>query len=283
MGIIGSAFLGYKRVFGAGGDNIPTSGGSIVYDGDYIVQTFTSTDTLSVSANITNVDILLIAGGGAGGAGTTISGCGTRVGGGGGAGGMIYITGSSITSGSYPVTIGNGGIADTTSNPSAIPEKGGDSIFDIYTAFGGGGGGRRGVPERSASDGGSGGGGVFMETGTSYLGLGANALQTGSNGFGNDGADSYGSMVCGPYTLTSTSGGGGGAGGGTTTEVGGAGKTISITGTAIEYAKGGYGGNTTQTTTARSYGDGGHGFFFPNERDGDGGDGILILRYPLTQ
>lgn len=276
---MGQAYLGYKSVYGGKPDNVPTSGGDIQIKDGYVIQTFTSLDTLVVDATINDVDILLIAGGGAGGQGATVSGCGTRVGGGGGAGGMIYITGSTLTADSYPITIGAGGIGSTGS-VGEYTENGEDSTFNGLTAFGGGGGGRRNTIS-SGSNGGSGGGGVYAENYSPEFQAGGLTLQTGSGGFGNDGADSFGSIVCGPYPSTSTSGGGGGAGGGTTTEVGGIGKTISITGTAIEYAKGGYGGGESPTTTARNYGDGGHGFYWPNAQNGDGGNGILIIRYPL--
>ena len=69
------------------------SGGTITYDGDYAIHTFTSSGTFISTADL-SINILVVAGGGAGG-----SGGGTQMysAGAGGAGGVSYREGYSLS------------------------------------------------------------------------------------------------------------------------------------------------------------------------------------------
>ncbi len=144
---------------------LPT-GGTITTSGSYRIHSFTSGGTFVVptGTTLTNVEYLVVAGGGGGGGSQQ-----GHQGGGGGAGGLrTSVVGATsgrgssaearqtITAGSYPVTIGQGG-------GGASGDRGGDgsnSSFNGITAIGGGGGGngQNNGTARSGSDGGCGGG-----------------------------------------------------------------------------------------------------------------------------
>ena len=256
----------------------------ITQDGQlFRVHTFTSDGTFDVARG-GEVEYLIVGGGGSGG---------NTNAGGGGAGGVVI--GSVFqTAGSYTVTVGLGG-----PTPGTMDTKGnnGDnsSVFNI-TALGGGGGGIDDdrVSDPDGRDGGSGGGGG-SQTDSNQVGSGLQPT-TSSGGFGNNGGFGSGS--------SSTNGGGGGGG---AAEIGkngpdgdgGEGITSDINGTSTVYGDGGGGGHGN-TTTGGS-GRGGQGFASgsataaePNSgsggggsgggsdaRGGDGGSGIVILRYRI--
>ena len=112
----------------------------------YIYHVFTAPGTLTVSkAGV--VDVLIIAGGAAGGA--------SGGGGGGGAGGVIQYNSFPINNGSYPVSVGAGGVAPGN--------NGNPSTFSSLTAVGGGGGSSNGNP--GGSGGGTWYGGNFAKSG----------------------------------------------------------------------------------------------------------------------
>ena len=229
------------------------------------------------------VQYLVIAGGGAGGQDTA---------GGGGAGGYrSSVTGEmsgggasaespfTATSGSsYTVTVGAGGTRPGTGTVSqgTTDTDGKNSIFATITSIGGGGGvGSAG--NQAGRSGGSGGGGY------------TNGAGSGTSGQG------YGGYAA------SSGGGGGGAGAAATNINGGNGVTSSITGTAVTRAGGGGG----QGSTAGSGGSGGGGYntgYYASTNSGaantgsggsaysggwggagDGGSGIVILKYPNTK
>ena len=73
-----------------------------------------------------NARVLVVAGGGGGGDG------------GGGAGGYLYDSAHTLTSGTYTVSVGNGGSGN--SSGTVDPGNGQNSTFDTLTAHGGGGG-----------------------------------------------------------------------------------------------------------------------------------------------
>lgn len=268
-------------------------GGNIIdFDGTYWIHTFTSSGTFTPIASL-SCDYLVIAGGGGGGA---------SYGGGGGAGG--YRTGSGLgvlPLTNYPITVGAGG----TGMPIAtgVVGSGSSSIFSTITSDGGGGGGT-GNPQQLSfgpANGGSGGGvgGWVPSTNSTNTPVG-----TGISGQGNNGGSSSG---------TGWKGGGGGGGAGAAGANGsnngsialggngGAGLTSSITGTAITRAGGGGagagfnntegtagtggaggGGNGSNTTTGSagtvSTGGGGGGGD-QNDSGGNGGSGVVIIRY----
>jgi len=197
--------------------------------GDFRVHTFTTSGTLRCW-NTVEVELLLVAGGGAG----------AQFGAGGGAGGVILRT-ATLTPGTYTITIGAGGITgifSTSGSDSSIT----GSEFQLVAL---GGGGASGNPTQS---GGSGAGSIGPDYGGSRPrggtpGLG---LQPGSSwgGLGNNG---------GAYGGNRANGGGGGAGGpglqgwGTADSSaciggdGGPGIASDISGTTQYYAGGGAG------------------------------------------
>jgi hypothetical protein len=255
---------------------VTATGGTVTTSGSYKIHSFTTvgtaTFTLTSPASISAI-VLVIAGGGAGG---------TDDGGGGGAGGVIYNTAFTITSGSYTVTVGNGG----TTNGA----NGANSILSSLTAIGGGGG------ANSAGNGASGGSG-------GGVGWGASTPGSGTAGQGNTG----GGGTSGPYYAAGGGGGAGGVGGtgsGIIPGNGGIGVTYTFAGTTYSVGGGGGGGlavqNTNGTNSTASHGGGngaGKGSTAPiagtpntgggggganNEQattGGAGGSGIVIIAY----
>lgn len=143
------------------------------------------------------VEVLIVAGGGAGG---TVN----YMGGGGGAGGVRNITSIPLSDGYYPISVGLGGIVGSNGNPS--------SAFG-YTATGGGQGSGQGSPvSLTVYPGGSGGGGVYgpptlippAPPVSSRFGLGNDPPTTPSQG--NPGGFGSSPLISG------IGGGGGGAG-----------------------------------------------------------------------
>ena len=162
-----------------------------------------------------NVEYLVVAGGGSGGAGDAA---------GGGAGGYLTNFGGTAIGMEpgivYTVTVGAGGAAAGSPGSKTQGSDGTDSTVSgtgvSLTAIGGGGGAAAIDPEsnRVGRDGGSGGGATDGRTGGS-----------GTVGQGNDGGDS--------------GGGGGGAGAAGGTPNGGNGLANSITGSSVTRAGGG--------------------------------------------
>ena len=107
-----------------------TTGGSVTFENDEAVHTFTSPGTFTAGADM-NVDVLIVAGGGGGGADRA---------GGGGAGGLVYLSNYPVTETTgYSITVGTGG---SGAPPSTKGGNGSNSIFNsqYYTEGGGGGG-----------------------------------------------------------------------------------------------------------------------------------------------
>jgi len=141
------------------------TGGSITdvsnYNGTgktYRVHKFTSNGSLSVTASVSPVRILMVAGGGAG-AGRSGNNAQGAVGGSGGAGGVIEIHESDkymLPLGSLSVTVGGGaGGRNCGGQGNCLAGGGGSTKFQNWTAVGGGGGGNG----HGGGHGGSGGGG----------------------------------------------------------------------------------------------------------------------------
>ena len=233
------------------------TGGTVTFVSGYKIHTFTGGGTFTVSdADASSaIDVLIVGGGGGGGGGYT--------GGGGGAGGFIT-TSTTISNGTYTVTVGGGGAGGlasgsdgTTGNPSSITGTG----LSLTTAVGGGGGGSYpGSNGGAGLAGGSGGGGSYYPS---------TAGGAGTSGQGNNGGAGHNmSGACG--------GGGGGAGavGGDSGATdpgpagnGGIGLQSSINGTSLYYAGGGGGG--TYNGGSDIAGNGGLG-------GGGGGSGVTL-------
>ena len=156
-----------------------------------VVVTFKSSGVWTCPTGVTEVEYLVVAGGGSSGSHSTYD---QNLPGGGGAGGFRTATAYPVTAGNtYTVTVGSG----AAGNPGAAGSSGSNSVFDTITSIGGGGGGRGGTP---GGNGGSGGGGS---------GNGGNSFQSPSaGGLGTPGQGNNGGA--GQQTCT---GGGGGAGG----------------------------------------------------------------------
>jgi hypothetical protein len=267
-------------------------------------ESFTSSGTFSVPNGLSSADVLVVAGGG-GGSGDN--------GGGGGAGGLIFFPSYPVTpSGTVTVTVGCGG-----NGTNGCGQTGQDSVFGspsdpglgqggVLTAKGGGGSNAQNVP--IAFDGGSGGG----PNGHQSNQTGATGIQptqpgnSGAYGFGNPGGSSSPSVRRG--------GGGGGAGAvGASASMcgpggaGGVGKSYTIADGTTPVAYAGGGGGATNSAcqpgpgspcgtggagrssgpgpyqgvpgTANRGGGGGGGMNSTPRCGGQGGKGIVIVRY----
>jgi hypothetical protein len=190
---------------------IVASGGTVTCCGDYKIHTFTGPGTFTVCSvgnplGSTEVDYLVVAGGGAGGKGANAAT------GGGGAGGLRFsastycnsspLKGSAlpVTATAYPITVGAGGSGITS--PTSKGNNGSDSIFSTITSTGGGGAGSHGTP--TGSPGGS-GGGSGCQSGTVPGGAGNTPPVSPSQG-------NNGGAIIGPAAPNYLGGGGGGAG-----------------------------------------------------------------------
>jgi hypothetical protein len=240
-----------------------------------------------------NVEYLVVAGGGAGSAGLA---------GGGGAGGFRTASGFAVASGTpLTVTVGAGGSGAVT-DPQYLGTSGLNSVFSTITATGGGYGGSRyqGEPA-SVGNGGSGGSGG---------GGGDNANSGTNGGAGNAGSYSPVEGYAGGNAVAFAAGGGGGAsqvgyaGVGYVSGAGGNGTASSISGSSVTYAGGGGGGARSdigQTAGAggtggggaggqdvpgangtTNLGGGGGGGAYGADDGGNGGSGIVIIRYVDT-
>ena len=263
-------FTGYRFGFGSGGGGVtgPTGGpvhsasGATIFDvesaGRAVIQ-FNTPGSITFDTSMSGKDlrIILVGGGGGGSSGNA---------GGGGAGGMIEITASTLSAGTYPVSIGNGG-----GNGNPLAASGDDSTFGPgLTAYGGGGGGNQ---PTNASPGGSGGGGGYGKAAgdATQPGFSIPGTYTGNNyGFGGSTFNGY------------RGGGGGGASaaGGPSASgparVGGAGRTVpapNFPGVPFsgQLVAGGGGGSDRYNNGASTGGPGGGG---EGCSCGDAGDGL---------
>lgn len=257
-------------VYATGGTVTEISSGNFVYR----VHTFTtvgqSSFNISTSISGSKVDYLVVAGGGGGGGGYQ--------GGGGGAGGLL--SGNiNLSSGSYTITVGFGGTGVKQTGPLEGSTNGGNSsIGSVIQATGGGRGAYEIFGGTSATTGGSGGGG-------------SHPVLTGAAGISGQGFAGGDGLSIGNF---SGGGGGGASGAGTTATsgvaapAGGPGTQSSINGSSVTYSAGGTGrnrntGNTDGTSGSNNTGNGGNAgaSTIGNALGGNGGSGIVIIRYPI--
>jgi len=280
----GSAITGYIITSSPGGFTGTGSSSPITVSGlsNGTAYTFTvaainafgtgRSSTASNSATPSNpyMEYLIVAGGGGGS------------GGGGGAGGML--SGATVFSGSYTLTVGAGGGGNTQGTASA--SSGSNSLITGLTAIGGGGGGGAYALTNGLS-GGSGGGGSL---GSGYTGTATGGSAT--SGQGNTGGSATASSY---YGWVAGGGGGAGAVGTSVSNVdtgvsggglGGAGAASSITGSSVTYAAGGqaYWSNTVSSDATANSGNGGGGSRSSNAVSAgwNGGSGVVIIAYPDT-
>ena len=248
---------------------VPYCGETPTTDGNYTVVRFLKSGQFATPDGVTEGEVLVVAGGGGGGASYGAAGAG---------GGVLHDAAHALT-GTISVTVGGGGAGATSAGKGT---SGGDSYFGAMHAHGGGGGSYGGGG--AGLDGGSGGGGGRES------GAGGAATQDNS-----DGGTGYGYAGAAGHA-TDYSGGGGGAGAAGSGANGGTGRHYSITGTDIGYAGGGGGwasnwNGTTGGGTATDGGGclagpksgtanrGGGGGPFDGTYAGNGGSGIVIVRY----
>jgi len=225
-----------------------------------------------VPANVPNLDVLIVAGGGAGGVGNSSG----YEAGGGGAGGFIENLGVSVTPATnYPIIVGQGGMA------VASPTNGLNSSAFSYTAVGGGVGGTN---RQSGAVGGSGGGAAQTSTGglgTSGQGF-AGAVGGAGIGGGGGGAGGAAIGINGGVAKQSSINSNYYAGGGASLNTVASPFTIGTPGTG-----GGYPVSTTNATATSAQsasantGSGGGGGLSSSGflNNGAGGSGIVVLRY----
>lgn len=269
------------------------------------------------TGSVANCSILIVGGGGGG---ASLQGPGAAAGAGGGAGGMVYATGIPLPfQATNPITIGQGGTIAPPSY-SVTGSNGGDTTITLggsltLTGKGGGGGAMYSV---NGADGGSGGGASYDgATGGATTQAPANPVPFQPYCFGNAGGDGHPSPS---YYNGAGGGGAGGAGTPAPTTAGGPGGNAKSTvftsplfpgmdstfltaiGSNGNFAQGGGGGTYSPNVGSPSgyAGNGGGGGggpatdLSPNSEKagvdntgsgggkGDGGDGIVILKYPIN-
>ena len=306
--------VGWKTIADtdAGQPTITATGGSVTTITGYKVHTFTSSGQFTISDGEGNVEYLVVAGGGAGSKAHTTNSCG-----GGGAGGYrTNVPGQNsggganaenvfpLGPGTYTVTVGAGGVL-ASSPGNTLGTSGSNSVFDSIVSTGGGRGG--GEPAAASQSGGSGGGagshqapggtGNFTgSAGTTNQGYRGGNCSGGSNPQGAGGGGGGGAGAQGTDVATSNYNGGAGGVGvpsnidGTATYRGGGGggsawSSNQYTAGAGGTGGGGKGARTDNTSsdqnehgTANTGGGGGGGK--ANNNQGNGGSGIVIVRYP---
>ncbi len=312
----------YEWIEMASEKTIQAYGGDEVYDyiGDgtngilgqkYRVHKFTTVGQSSftvdyISGGFGQVEYIVVGGGGGGAADNS----GGVAGGGGGAGGYrSSVQGEnsgggasaeplfSLTSQSYIVTVGGGGLG--VSGRGTSSNNGSNSSFGNIVAVGGGGGGAGYESNTTGKTGGSGGGGGAAN-GTATPSQGVAGLGTVNQGY-SGGKGRFLSASYGP------GGSGGGAGGqpidaptSNNSTSGGNGVESSITGIATYRAGGGSGGGFISSgagglggggkggidtsrngSNGSSNTGGGGGGALQNGVGGNGGSGIVIVRYKI--
>jgi hypothetical protein len=262
----------------------PATGGTITTHGSYTVHSFLSGTTSFVTGATGSVAVLMVAGGGGGGC---TLGARAAAGGSGGGGGLLESSSFSLPAGTYSAVVGAGGAGGIgeanaggwTNASSGSNTTFGNASWGTATATGGGRGGAPDVALATVGGSGGGGGGHFDGyDGASDGKAGNQADSNGLTGFGNDGGD--GGQFNG--------GGGGGAGGvgGDNGGAAGAGRAnLFRTGSNVTYAAGGngktqsVGHGTDGAANTGTGGEGGYDSSAGSKDGGDGGSGIVVVRY----
>ncbi|MFA5780534.1 MAG: glycine-rich domain-containing protein [Elusimicrobiota bacterium] len=289
--------------------SVTATGGTITEVGGYRIHTFTTvgnnTFTMDVS---TSVEVLVVGGGGSGGG---------NLGGGGGGGGVIYKSSYAVTAQAYTITVGAGGAGVLGIQSGVSGNNGGNSVAFGLTAIGGGGGGA-GEGITTPGNGGSGGGGSGYSgsapggSGTAGQGNSGGSGGGGSPAYGGGGGGGAGAVgnngnssnaghggvgVSNPILGTVYYWGGGGGGGAYTSGSAGNGGLGGGGGGSSDIANNGTGGGSALNSGSNgakqvdyagsagaSTGGGGGGSHHTITRwyySGNGGSGIVIVRYPI--
>jgi hypothetical protein len=263
----------------------PKAAGGFVYtDSTYYYHLFNATGAFVPTTSLT-ADVLVVAGGGGGGM--------RNNGGGGGAGGVLAFASQSLTTTSYTVTVGAGGSSNA---------GGTNSQFAALTASVGGGAGGSQSGTANGGTGGSGGGAGWTGSAGSATSGQGNAGGTSNNGtyLANGGGGGKGS-VGGNGNATTGLGGAGGDGVNTVTNWGALAAVFTATNYGVSgYIAGGGGGSSTNPATQGAAGSGGGtagssstassnatantgsgagGVSTTSLTAGNGGSGLVIVRY----
>ena len=250
----GSGLVVFRLPTAAYTTGYTTGSPTITADGSDTILKYTGSGTYGHNmAMPAFLNYLVIAGGASGssnGGGGGAGGLRTSYGGtsGGGAGAESAAT---LSAGTYTITIGAGGAAQTTYQDRGLAGSA-SSISGNLTVntVGGGGGGSNNTPD--GISGGSGGGAGSTPSGGGHSG-GAGTSNEGFAG-GNTGSNGH------PYVGAGGGGSGAAASNVTTTPgVGGTGLSVSINGSSTAYAGGGGGSGGTQGATGGAGGAGGGG------------------------
>jgi hypothetical protein len=223
------------------------SGGTVtnatISSQSYRIHTFTSSGQFTANSSLSQVDVLMVGGGGSAGA---------RHAGGGGAGGVIHITGATITAQTYAASLGNGG---AESPNETYGQTGQNTTFLGETAQGGG---RANAYTGSCltQNGGSGGGESGRHCNLVGSATQGNPSQYSGTGYGNNGGN----------TNTSNKHFGGGGGG-----AGQAGQ--SSTSNSMQTSNGGNGVQINIDGNNYYWGGGGGGNGYNNGQGGQAGFG----------
>jgi hypothetical protein len=306
------AVSSWRPIVATGGTvtNYTANGTNGVNGVQYRVHSFTtvgnSSFNISDAGTSGQVDYLVVAGGGGGS---------IQHAGGGGGGGVVYNTNFVVNTSNISITVGSGGINNTNvcHNCGYQGANGANSVFGSIVAYGGGGGGSWSETNSgNGLNGGSGGGG-----GVGRNSSGSGGTGTVGQGFAGGNGFPHGSGGI-PYRGTGGGGAGGQGGnmGSSNGASGGIGILNYITGTAKYYGGGGGGGvygsggqagnggiggggaggaamgainaaigatgNASGANGEANTGGGGGSSGQWEVIGGNGGSGIIIVRYPLT-
>jgi len=314
----GWLFTNESNVSDFGPQYVTATGGTVSTTGNYKIHTFNSSSNFVVSdagnaAGSNNVSYLVVAGGGSGhnqggggGAGGYREGKDTPTDSY-TASPLVAPAGLPVSAQTYPITVGGGGAGAASPN-SYTGQVGSNSIFSTITSSGGGRGGNKCSSDANWHRGGSGGGGAGLYSPVST----PTAIQQGGIGNyppvspaqGNNGGD--GNPAGSGYVRAAGGGGGAGAAGspapgGNTGGAGGAGSPSEISGSAVVRAGGGggaanyssgtggaagpgggsagSGGNNDSSNATANTGGGSGGLGNDPNTSGNGGSGVVILRY----
>ena len=260
----------------------------------YYIHVFKTVGTSYFTVCVNNLvcDILVVAGGGGGGADRAA---------GGGAGGLYYYSNQNLTMGTYTVIVGGGGFGSLNLTTTTNATNGANSSFgSLPAAVGGGAGGQY----SNGSNGGSGGGGESLTDnvtngtgGTAVVGQG---FKGGGSYISGSNKHSGGGGGAGGQGIDASSAGGGNGGIGLAYTIsgiltyyagGGGGSRAFDTGTSGTSGIGGLGGGGSAGLVAaqngysavpNTGGGGGGGANISQGAGGNGGSGIVIVRYPVN-
>jgi len=244
------------------------TGGTVSYVSGWVVHKFTTSGTFNVTCGGTmTAQVLVVAGGGGGG---------QDYGGGGGAGGVIFNSAFSIPQTSYSITVGAGG---------GNEQNGSNSVFSTLTAIGGG----RGARYSTGSAGGSGGGAGYFAAagGAGTSGQGYNGGTSGNVNYRGSGGGGASQVGYANNAATNRANGGNGTDYSAYfgTSVGESGYFGGGGGAASSAAPDGIGGmggggDARGGSGIANTGGGGSSCAGLSCIPGNGGSGIVLIRYP---